>query len=118
MPSDVQHIITKLDQLLEQERTCLLTGDVASFPDLLQRKEALLNQLSEVERSRLPNLDQLQMRFKLNQTLFESAMRGIQATTERLKALGEVRDSLDIYDQHGQRQKHTTRSSVDFEKRA
>ena len=99
-------LIDSLQELLEEERTALIEGKLNALPDLLERKEALFEELStlqEEEEIDADDLAPLQEGFARNQQLLESAQAGLRATQERMGTLRRVRTSFESYDNRGQR---------------
>lgn len=114
-------LIDSLQELLEEERTALIEGKLDALPDLLERKEALfeeLTQLQEDDEIDTDDLAPLQEGFARNQRLLESAQAGLQATQERMTTLRRVRTSFESYDNRGQRQSVQLSAGQRVEKRA
>lgn len=118
MESNASHLIEQLDELLERERGHLLTGDLPKFTELLDEKEKLLAQIGELKQAEFPDLQQVQSRMNYNQSLLESAMRGIRAAAERLQTLRSIRRGLETYDSQGQRRTLPNNTGGSFERRA
>lgn len=114
-------LIDSLQELLDDERTVLIEGKLDALPDLLERKEALfeeLTQLQEDDEIDTDDLAPLQEAFARNQRLLESAQAGLQATQERMTTLRRVRTSFESYDNRGQRQSVQLSAGQRVEKRA
>jgi flagellar biosynthesis/type III secretory pathway chaperone len=102
--------------MLEEERTFLLKGDLAKLPELLKRKQALVDRL---EASAEPvDLQTLHDRLTRNHTLLTSAMEGIQKVSTRLDTLKRLRKSLETYDSTGRKNAIPTDHAGKVEKRA
>lgn len=107
-----------LDDLLEQERTALLAGDLEKIARLFEVKESLIEELSELEQFESQSLNALQGKVKRNQELLDSALEGIRAVAGRLAALRRVRSTLDTYDSRGAKQSIEMDKDGSVEKRA
>jgi flagellar biosynthesis/type III secretory pathway chaperone len=114
----VQDIMDALDALLEDERRVVLAGELDAIPDLLQRKEALFDQLNKARFENGADLEMLQSKMSRNQALLEGALRGIRAVADRMSTLRRMRNSLETYDRQGQKQSFTTKPGNKIEKRA
>lgn len=114
-------LIDSFQELLEEERAALIEGKLDALPDLLERKEALfeeLTQLQEDDEIDTDDLAPLQEGFARNQRLLESAQAGLQATQERMTTLRRVRTSFESYDNRGQRQSVQLSAGQRVEKRS
>jgi hypothetical protein len=114
-------LIDSLQELLEDERVALIEGKMDALPDLLERKEALFEELStlqEEEEIDADDLAPLQDGFARNQRLLESAQAGLRATQERMGTLRRVRTTFESYDNRGQRQAVHLYAGQRVEKRA
>ncbi|MBB3994199.1 hypothetical protein GGR95_001840 [Sulfitobacter undariae] len=110
--------VSRLEELLEQERALLLAGDLEGLGALLPLKEELVETfLSDFGANREKILP-LEMRLQRNQVLLGSALDGIRAVATRLAALRQVRVALDIYDAQGRKQNVAASSRSKVEKRA
>ena len=116
--SDFTAVIGELDDLLDAEKKSLLAGDLEQVGRLLERKESLIDQLSQLEEAELTQLETLNTKVKRNQALLDHALQGIKSVSQRLAALRRVRDSLDTYDESGKRQTIEMNSESTLEKRA
>jgi hypothetical protein len=109
---------TKLDAVLEQERTCLLEGDLEALGTLLPVKEQLVDSLlGETELNR-EVLAPLEDKLHRNQLLLDGALDGIRAVATRLAALRQVRTVLDTYDAQGRKKQVVSPTTPQVEKRA
>lgn len=107
-----------LESLLEQERKCLLSGDLGGLGALLPVKEKLVEMmLSDVGANRERILP-LEQKLQRNQLLLNGALDGIKAVATRLAALRQVRMALDTYDAQGRKQRVVTPMPSKVEKRA
>lgn len=114
-------LIESFQELLEEERSVLLKGKLESLPDLLERKEALFEDLQGAQDEQeitAEELEPLQALFVRNQSLLESAQSGLRTMTERMGTLRRVRNSFETYGQNGQRQAVQLSYGQRVEKRA
>ncbi len=107
--------ISRLQTLLDEERTLLLSGDLESLPQLLDRKQDLIENLGDTIG---PELTEIHSKLTRNHALLNSAMEGIQRVSDRLAALKQMRQSLETYDSQGHRQSIGTLQKGRMEKRA
>lgn len=110
--------IEALTDLLEEERSALLRGDLDATAALLPEKERLLAALPEAAAPKAAPLQELAKRVACNQLLLEGALEGLRSVTERLAALRRVRDSLETYGADGKRRRHGTSPRRALERRA
>src|SRR6056297_3513111 len=80
--NDMQGLIDRLDDLLESERSSLLSGNL----------------------ERGPELESVHRKLMRNQELLDGALDGIRKVAARMAAMRQVRQSLETYDQRGKRQ--------------
>ncbi|MEX0302892.1 MAG: flagellar biosynthesis protein FlgN [Leisingera sp.] len=113
-----QKLIDELDQILDQERSALMAGDLGKLEDLLAKKEKAIGKLNEVSELERESLAQVQTKVSRNQQLLDSAMDGIRAVAARMAELRRIRKGLDVYDQAGRRTRFGTRGAARLEKRA
>ncbi|WP_187430688.1 hypothetical protein ROLI_000680 [Roseobacter fucihabitans] len=115
---EFQDVIDALDDVLESERTALLEGNLDEVGRLLERKEQLIDTLSNLEMASLAPLEDLNSKVKRNQALLDHALEGIRTVARRLAAMRRVRSSLDTYDEKGARQTIDITPEGVLEKRA
>lgn len=97
--------IADLDRVLEEERAALLGGDLAALDALLERKSLLIETLAR-EAAGVPEaLEPLQIKLRRNRELFEQALAGLRAVSDRLQALREVHEGGGTYDVSGRRRR-------------
>lgn len=107
-----------LETLLEQERGCLLAGDLEALGALLPAKEELVDKLLHDDQLSRDTLAPLEGKLQRNQLLLDGALDGIKAVAARLAALRQVRTALDTYDAQGRKKSVATLTSPQMEKRA
>ncbi|ETX13866.1 hypothetical protein OCH239_06635 [Roseivivax halodurans JCM 10272] len=110
--------IADLDQLLEEERAALLGGDLAALDKLLERKSVLIETLAREATSIPQELEPLQIKLRRNRELFEQALAGLRAVSDRLQALREVHEGGETYDVSGRRRSIEKGAQHRLEKRA
>jgi hypothetical protein len=115
---DMNGIIDELDDILEAERSALLSGELDEVGRLVPRKEALVDQLTEEATDNLPQLRALSEKVKRNQGLLDSSLEGIRTVARRLASLRRVRTALDTYDAYGAKQTIDVSAETSVEKRA
>ncbi|WP_420569087.1 flagellar protein FlgN [Thalassovita sp.] len=113
---DNKAILRDLRSLLDEERQCLLSGELSKLPALLERKQALVDCLEDADDP--VDLRALHDRLARNHTLLTSAMEGIQRVSNRLDTLKRLRKSLETYDSSGRRNAIPTAHAGKVEKRA
>ncbi|WP_299401231.1 flagellar export chaperone FlgN [uncultured Roseobacter sp.] len=115
---DFEDVIDALDDVLEAEREALLTGNLDEVGRLLERKESLIDQLSQLELASREPLEALNSKVERNQALLDHALEGIRSVARRLAALRRVRSSLETYDEKGARHTIDVTPESNVEKRA
>ncbi|WP_424977634.1 flagellar biosynthesis protein FlgN [Leisingera sp. S232] len=113
-----QQLIDELDQILDQERTALVAGNLEKMENLLARKEKIIGQLNSISELERQPLELVQTKLTRNQDLLDSAMQGIRSVATRMAELRRIRKGLDVYDQSGRRTRYGTRNGAKLEKRA
>lgn len=111
-------LVGDIDALMDEERKILKSGELHRLPNLLERKEALFEKFKDHEGATDSELQALREKSMRNQPLLEGAMKAVRAVGDRMKDLTRVRDSLETYDQRGQRYAVNMTSGSTFEKRA
>lgn len=99
-----QRLIDQLDELLDQERAVLLSGDLDAMAGIAEEKERLIDALNALEPDHSSNLGQLQTKVERNQVLLDGALQGIRNVATRLAALRRIRRTLETYDSKGRKQ--------------
>lgn len=110
--------IDELDEILELERDALINGHLNKLQALLERKEAVIAELNDLNALEQDMATTVQEKVTRNQHLLESAMQGIRAVSTRMRELRSVRKGLDVYDSAGRKNSFHTSASLKLEKRA
>lgn len=79
-------ILRSLEQLLDLERACLLSGDLGRLPRLVQRKESCLAQLPDMS-AEPDRIDRLLALCDRNARLITAAQAGLKAAEARLSEI-------------------------------
>lgn len=111
-------VVGTLDDLLESERAALLKGDVDRINRLVDRKEALISQVSALTDVPASVLATLQEKLRRNHELIEHALAGIRAAAKRVEDMRKARETLQTYDRRGRLQDLSTAAKRAVEKRA
>lgn len=96
-------ILQNLDELLDRERAALLEGDLEGISRSLREKERLIDALNGLQLTPEVELSTIKRKVQRNQMLLDGALDGIRVVAERLSSLRSVRDTLETYDQTGQK---------------
>ncbi|NIZ13288.1 flagellar biosynthesis protein FlgN [Phaeobacter sp. HF9A] len=113
-----QALIDDLDIVLNEERHALTHGELHKLEGLLERKEALFDQINQITDLEATVLDDVHGKISRNQALLGSAMQGIKAVATRMSELRKVRRGLEVYTPTGSRAHYATTGSLKLEKRA
>lgn len=89
-----------LDDLLDQARDALVTGNLSALADLAPRVEALAESLSQIDR---PAAERLRRKADRNARLLQAATRGVRAAQQRWLEIN-TGASLVTYDARGRRE--------------
>jgi len=92
-----------LEDLLEDERRCLLAGDLDRVLRLASHKEALLSDLP-ASGPQAAELERLRRAAERNAGLLAAAAQGVRAASDRMRCLLEGPAPLATYDAGGRRQ--------------
>ncbi len=89
-------------RLLDQERKVILTGPLTELKALVDRREALLAELLEAERT-LPEafLVAVRARAERNGRLILASIAGVKSAAAQIARMDEARDSLRTYSAEG-----------------
>ena len=118
MANDQNALIRKLDALLDVERDALISGQLEMLGEIVEEKEALIEELNAAEIANSDALAPVNTKVQRNQALLENALDGIRAVSKRLAELREVRRAFDTYDRRGQKSQLRTNALQSVEKRA
>lgn len=113
-----QNLIDELDEILDQERSALVRGELTQIEDLLARKETIIAQLNTIDSLERQALTQVQTKVSRNQELLNSAMEGIRSVATRMSELRKVKKGLDVYDRAGRKARYGTTMGQRLEKRS
>jgi hypothetical protein len=91
---------TLLDDLLDQTRDALVTGNLAALADLAPRVEALVEFLPQIDRQ---SAARLRYKADRNAKLLQAATRGVRSAQQRLSEI-VAGSSLVTYDARGRRE--------------
>jgi hypothetical protein len=78
-----QDTLDSLEELLEQERTALINGNLDQIGEFLNRKEELVDQLNSSDIEQPDELAYLQRKVARNQALLDNALEGIRTVARR-----------------------------------
>ncbi|WP_299704915.1 flagellar biosynthesis protein FlgN [uncultured Tateyamaria sp.] len=115
---EFQIALDELEDLLDAERTAVLSGNIDDVGRLFDQKSRLLEQLGGWDATNAEVSTALRIKLERNQNLLESAADGVRSVARRLSAVRRVRESLDTYDARGQRTSVNLKSCGALEKRA
>ena len=110
--------IADLDRLLEEERAALLGGNLPALDEMLERKSVLIETLAREAAGAPEALEPLQIKLRRNRELFEQALAGLRAVSDRLQTLREVHEGGGTYDVSGQRRRIEKAARHRLEKRS
>lgn len=113
-----QNLIDELDEILDQERSALVRGELDKIEELLARKEAIIARLNTIDNLERRALAQVQTKVSRNQELLNSAMEGIRSVATRMAELRRVKKGLDVYDRAGRKARYGTTMGQRLEKRS
>ncbi|MCL6284674.1 flagellar biosynthesis protein FlgN [Ruegeria sp. 2012CJ41-6] len=109
--------ISKLNELLDQERQLLISGALDQVAALTPAKEFLLDGVAQ-DSATVGDLDAIRVKADQNRVLFDAALAGLRSVVERLSELKRLQSGFDTYDRSGQRQQHEPGGASKLEKRA
>lgn len=116
--NDFANLVSQLDDILEEERAALLIGKLDAITEIVEKKEAVIDALADLETRDADTLLRLNGKLQRNQALLDQALEGIRVVAKRLSALRRVRRSLDTYDARGEKQTIDMGKETTMEKRA
>jgi flagellar biosynthesis/type III secretory pathway chaperone len=114
----IKDAIDALDDLLDEERKALLSGELDKIARLHDRKSKLIDELNQLDMQDQERMRTLSLKVGRNQELLNSALDGIRSVARRLAAVRRVRENLDTYDAQGQKQSIKNITERSLEKRA
>lgn len=118
MENKIEDVVDSLHDLLDEERLALLEGNLEHIERLSERKEILMDDLNSQTAPDIELFSELNTKVQRNQALLKSALAGIQKVADRLAAMRRIKNSLDVYDAKGRRQKIDMQRNRKVEKRA
>lgn len=116
--SSAQALVDELDVLLDAERQAVLSGNLDEMARLLERKEALIDLLGQLDAEDSAVISNIQDKLSRNQLLLDGALQGIRRASARLAAVRKVRRSLETYGEDGQKKTIDAQITHQLEKRA
>jgi len=103
----------RIDEILDDERRILLTGDFEALEPLRARKAELLARLSESrEGLDAEDYQRLTQKATRNQELLNSAARGIAHVRQRMQEIRDAHSGAPSYTAHGQRTGQSAEPSI------
>lgn len=105
-----------IEDLLEEERAALLAGDFEALADLVERKQALTDELLR-DGTQQSALQRLRRRAERNAGLIEASIRGMRTVARRLAEIRRANGPLQTYSQNGAKQTFGAAPGT-FERRA
>ena len=118
MNNDATDTITRLDRLLDAERSALVEGKIDTLPDFLEEKEVLVADLSTGKIQDEQKLARIGEKLRANHSLLEQAISGIRSVAKKLARLKPQQNVIDTYDRSGQRKAVSDVPASGIEKRA
>lgn len=118
MTDTTQHTLAQqIRELIEKERAALLAGDFGAIEELLDTKQALVDQLTA---NSMPaeTVAPLRDGLRRNQALFDQALAGLRTVANRLGDLNKARKSVNTYDSLGRKQSIEAAAKHKLERRA
>lgn len=115
---DSHDCLFALEDILERERSALVTGDLEAISRLVDNKATIISRLNADKGLNTARLQDVQHKIQRNQSLLKSAMEGIRHATDRIKKLREAGEQLETYDRHGYRKQIRLRGASSVERRA
>lgn len=113
-----QDLIDTLDDLLDTERQAILDGNLENVADLITHKEALIEQLADIDVIEATHVTAIQTKLSRNHMLLDGALQGIRRAAARLAAVRKVRRSLETYSEDGQKTTIDAQVARQLERRA
>jgi flagellar biosynthesis/type III secretory pathway chaperone len=107
----------RLQDLIEAERNALLAGDFDRISDIMEEKQALVDDLDEGSVDS-DALDTVRDGLRRNHELFDEALSGLRNVAARLGDLNRVRKSINTYDSEGRKRQIDAPAVKRLERRA
>lgn len=101
MQNETDDTIARLIDQLRLERDVIRNGEFSALPELVARKEALLEALKGTPARRLLAAQEMALE---NQRLLDAALKGVRAVQTRLAAIRQASKSYTSYDRLGRAQ--------------
>lgn len=89
--------VVSLLELLEQERSFLLDGNIVGLANLGQRKDELVVSLTRREDLESDTLALLQKKVRRNHALLDAARSGLEAARDRILQIRKATQRLNTY---------------------
>jgi hypothetical protein len=105
-----------LSELLEKERSAIVSGAFEDLTLLAPEKERLLLTLTTQDVG-VRHLRMISAAVSRNQTLLAAAIEGVKTVAERIEVLRKARDGFETYDRSGERS-HVGTPRTGFERKA
>lgn len=106
--------LSAIHRVLQDERNAIRTGNFDELPDLIARKEVLLDAVYTTD---VHDLDTLRQGLQHNQKLIEAAISGLRTAGQRVDQIVAVARKCTTYDRNGQAQ-HMVNANAALERRA
>ncbi len=95
-------IVDKIEDILDQERLGLLSGDFNTLEELIGRKTNLIRQWEALGNETTESIERISQKLKRNESLLMSARRGLKSAELQLKQLSNCDTQL-TYSKDGRR---------------
>ncbi|KQB14582.1 hypothetical protein H9N28_17280 [Rhodobacter capsulatus] len=102
MQNETEDRIARLIDLLRLEKDVIRNAEFAALPDLVSRKEVLMEELKGTPARLLLAAQEMAIE---NQRLLDAAIKGVRSVQARLAEIREASKSYTSYDQHGKARK-------------
>ena len=111
-------MVLALEDVLERERTALITGDLEMISRMVDSKNSIINRLNDDMTLDHGSLRTVQSKLERNQALLNSAKDGIRYVADRIKAMKEASEKFETYDRNGYRMNVRMRRNPNVERRS
>ena len=102
MQNETEDKITRLIDLLRLEKDVIRNAEFSALPELVSRKEALMEELKGTPARLLLGVQAMAVE---NQRLLDAAIKGVRSVQARLAEIRGASKSYTSYDQHGKARK-------------